>query len=1160
MVDPSSYLNDGEAKELAEQLATFLKSRTFEKHPHIALLGPKPQTQLIRTSKLLTAPGQSEEDELLSDKVEEKSSERIVPYVTGFRCLLKQKSPSPTARIKYSFYIRIAPPSFTASGSAAVIDINEGDQFRRVSILAELKESTVTVQLSIADENGATSFSDRHTSELEDGSTKLTIPDDQFAEAAPHLATSNLPFSLMRRFEEDRTGGGRRGRSNKSEVFYLSKDFAYVPSFAVGLSMKQQSEGLELLFRLTNDGGRLRKRENLASELPPEIERDFRRQASDADGKAWSLGRFLEVEGALELDGYDRGWIPTGRGMQGLHTINSVYQDVSGRITFRDYALDTEALPSVQESTLEPSQVILASLNNLASAGLFAITSDVRKEVASAVSQALSEMGVSHLYMFQEDGTRKILSSLGQKKVVVIAARAASGKTLAFVVPTVAYSAAANLSGELPGVKAMLFYPTKALCHDQADVVLELLWHTNTALRKAGRRRIVSVGILHGNTYSDYEILREMETAGPVLEKELRYKCPECGSRLLIEFRKESINVTSDADEAVYAETGTKLMGTVSCSGRDNPSCRLVRGSQDPDSAEMLEFLNKMLRPSRHSIYSSPPDLLIATPDMISLKLLRSPETQTIFGRSAFICTNCGTPAIQKRQRKCRRCKTQLPADMARFNHPAIVVFDEAHQLRGSFGAQVSFVISRLKAAVRRLNGLAEYDPLLVFSSATFSDPKSFLRGFLGTQNFQFELINAEPKHTSAHGQDQFNRMHLFVMPKGYSPNATLTKIVQEVFRYFVGHKGRYPNILVFANQLSITSELINEIETGLFDYLDENSLMKGKPEPIIDGHSTDWNKARVDVEDRFSKGLINVLVATRGLEVGVDFNRIDVLVMFGSPFYVSDYLQRIGRSARKHSALAVSIHLEKPVDFFFLRNFRLVSDITVRDEALKTEDSSVTRDNPVIYRRTLGRAILDYLCIQDDAPLYYSKIIKGGAAGVRDNLKALFMHLFDEATADRYLAAYFDRTDSPPARTETTLNDGLLAYVKEAVGSPPDTERITLDTAISFVDRIDKYAKDGTLGSIIMSKGFQKRFYIMQLRSSDSSVTITYDDMQEFKRTRDPDEYSRPRNLGLAVGHYAPGQISSYRGVAHIVTRVDANEQESSAIVDTLYKGEEED
>jgi DEAD/DEAH box helicase domain-containing protein len=1138
-----SYLTSSEAVQLAEKIADHLKARNFEKRPHIALLGPRyRKSQTVVTTKLIAF--KEEEDEVFSEKIEEETSERIIPYVTGFRASLQKISETTRIDLAYKFYLRVAPPSLLdGEGERMMLD-----QFRKVELRASiLNAKELNVEMKIADDSDKLLYTSSVNKPLEEGMVKVTVPMESFQDATPHLCTLDEPFILMKRWEQ------RSGCRGKDERVYLATEIVYVPSFSLAISIKPTSQPdiCSLIVRLTNEAGWIAERPTIMTPVSADLQKDFRFQVYDANGESWNVGYFFEVNGIItRIDGFRQHWRPTARGVVGMHTINSVYDTANGHVLFRDYAIDRETVPSVMKSASTTADFLTATIKEYVQ--LNAIPSNTVSVVSDALTTALRDnMQIANLYVFQEESTRKILNSIGSKKAVIIAARTAGGKTLAFLIPIATYCFIDKLGNGKPGVKAILFYPTKALCHDQADTILRLLWFGNLHLKNSGINQIVSMGILHGNTYSDFDIKQEMKEKGvPELQKELRYKCPSCGSRLVISFKTEQV-VSSKGEEVEvedeWGSPGQVLRWDVSCSGRENNQCPLYRGSPK-ESQELIEFLNKMLRPTRTAIYSNPPEILIATPDMMSYRLFASPNQHAIFGRSILRCTNCDMPFAQLSKKTCSQCHSKL-SQILNFSYPQIIVFDEAHQLRGSFGSQVSFVISRLVKAVKDINNLENYQPLFIFSSATFNQPEKFAERFLD-KRLTVERINAEYARIRAGvteaSANSYVRSHLFLMAKGYTPNACLTKVVQQIFKYFVQNKKRYPNVLIFANQLSMTSELINGINTSLSDFLNEEKLVVNNM-PRVDGHSTDWDKDRADVEDRFSKGEIDVLVATRGLEVGVDFDRIDALIMYGAPFYVSDYLQRIGRAARNHSALAVSIHLEKPIDFFFLRNFRLISDLAIRDEALASEGSSITRDNPVIYKRTVARAVFDYLCTRNDAYEYYSQRIKGTTPKAKSNVATLINRLFDTSTAKGYLQALMDGSTSPPSRSEIVLNPELISYVGDAVGTRPETEENVLDVVTALMELVDEM-DEGSLGSLVPNKIFNRKFFLAELRHSDYNVIVRYEDLQGLRRVS-TDEYMRPRALGLAVGHYSPRQLSSYRKHAFIVTRVEPNTSESLEI-----------
>jgi hypothetical protein len=139
------------------------------------------------------------------------------------------------------------------------------------------------------------------------------------------------------------------------------------------------------------------------------------------------------------------------------------------------------------------------------------------------------------------------------------------------------------------------------------------------------------------------------------------------------------------------------------------------------------------------------------------------------------------------------------------------------------------------------------------------------------------------------------------------------------------------------------------------------------------------------------------------------------------------------------------------------------------------------------------------------------------------------------------------DGSTSPPSRSETVLNPELVSYVKEAVGARPETEENVLDVVLMLMDLVDEM-DEGSLGSLVPNRAFNRKFFLGELRHSDYNVIIRYEDLQGLRRVP-TDEFLRPRQLGLAVGHYSPHQLSSYRKHAFIVTRVEPNTGESLEI-----------
>lgn len=1084
------YLSREETETLAQEVAASLETRTFAKHPHIGLIGPG------------TRGTETDPMDLLSEVVEEQSEQWLSPFVSGFRVSMHRIRDSPTSRIKacFSFSLRISPPS---TKSAEVV--SEAQQFRSVDLCFDIGNGRnfANVALTLYDGTRETElYSHTHQVAIQDGKFRVRIPEGEFSTARNQMTTSID------------TGYGSRQCTGLR--------FCY----GFGLSASLEDKGMdryELSARLTCNDGSFEDSRGRIIDVDEQNIKCRNQGIVDRQGKAWSVAQLHEVHSVLRVEGYRFAVDTRAHGIAGIRPINCAY-DLSavqdGEIRFADFAIVPERGSEIQRSQSQMDE-FLRRLTGTYGIQL-GISSANQALLVDALSRAIPPLmeGSNFLYTFQEDCATKILQAVSENRApasaVPISVQTAGGKTLGFLIPIAMFCFLTSQKG----VKALLFYPTKALINDQSDTILKLLWHLNRNLADSGYTGApVSIGILHGDTLEKRSRSRRLTTQPEVTEN-LRLKCPLCSSPLAVTLRRVG---TSGVTESVR------------CSATANTSCVLSTNSA------LIQLLNSMIRVVRESVYSNPPDILVSTPDMINLRLFFDPSQQAIFGRRIKRCQSCGyhTANVSKRG-ACPDCGSELTL-LEQLSSPRILVFDEAHQLRGSFGSQVSHTMSRFEKVVRTVSGSSDYRPVYVFSSATLAEPSAFVTDFFGLNVPTKELVRAQYIEESS----IVRRVHLFMVPKGYSPEATLVQTLVAIFRNFP-IRNRHPNVLIFVNSLAESNELIHLIRHH------RTSLTEGRkdlPLPEINGHSTDYgNKQREEVEDDFTRGTINVLVATTTLQVGVDFNRIDALIVYGAPFYLSDFVQRIGRAGRKHAALIVSILPSKPVDFFFFGNYPLITDQIARDKALNSEMIRVSRENERVRARSAVRAMLDFLCTRQDSYRYFGE---EGAQASKYLFKALFgQNLEGDRAAPLNVIAGQGR-----------INPELVAYINEAMRAQPTESE--LSGVYKTINKINELlARSGILNLSKLYQSKQLRFldsvYAGDLRQSDYMVRIEHPDLEQVVRARGREASdtgsTRERALSIAIGDYSPGQVTSYRSIFFVVDHIESDPSQSSAIRDAIY------
>ncbi|AGT35102.1 hypothetical protein N186_03700 [Thermofilum adornatum] len=791
----------------------------------------------------------------------------------------------------------------------------------------------------------------------------------------------------------------------------------------------------------------------------------------DSNGYKWSMGHLFEVEGEVAFEGYNVEWKWDKFGLQGINPINCLLaeDDQGNRFKFRDWNIAKEPVFSIEASEDEVKE----SLRNLIYEAKQFIRSGVKHDdieiVGSALQYSLEQLGIKKLYKYQEAALKKIsLTLLGlntEKRHFAIVARTSGGKTYAFLLPLIFASAIYKAKGH-KGCKAILFYPTKALANDQADELAHLLWYFNDYLRRQKREDLtITMGILHGNIKSRF-------ASGEDKPEVTMIKCPIHERPLTLYFERQ--------EEKFSLEK-------LSC---DYEDCPVNRDS---------DWVNKWIKLTREAIYSEPPDILLTDQDMINAVLMRNPSELTIIGYSSVkVCKKCGsTYPVQKR--KCRCGSTEL-IPMQKLGHPIAIVLDEAHMLRGSFGIQTYYLLKRLEQAIRTYhNELPDWRPTYIISSATIHSPKMFAASLLGEDAKSIEVFEANyDKGVNVKSQ----RIFLFLMPKTYEMQATCIRAIGKLYDLA---KEKKPQTIVFVNSLAES----NELWRGLNDEIANIQGIR------VGGHTTDYEQDRIRIEQDFSKKVYQVLVATKTLEVGVDYGSLDVAVIHGMPFYISDFTQRIGRAGRNRDALIIVIFdPQTPIDYYYYQNYRLLCDPALRSDAMSLESYTIKSNNQEAIRRTITRAIFDYLSVASE---------KINIGKLYDEESAV-----DDQVLTRLKAVLFDERDS--------LHLKMINHIQGVIGSLDNN--LFEDALREAIDRISQsigpFEKSTKIESIL--KKIDNIYQIYNLRHAEKAVLFKFS--PSFGSASD----TRPRELSTAIRRASRGQVISFRGIFYVVKMIEGN------------------
>lgn len=96
----------------------------------------------------------------------------------------------------------------------------------------------------------------------------------------------------------------------------------------------------------------------------------------------------------------------------------------------------------------------------------------------------------------------------------------------------------------------------------------------------------------------------------------------------------------------------------------------------------------------------------------------------------------------------------------------------------------------------------------------------------------------------------------------------------------------------------------------------------------IVTYYATMKKNDKTENEERFRSGEIKIMLATKAFGMGIDINDIEVVIHFAPTGNICDYLQEVGRVARKENLLGNAIYDFMSNDFKYINRFHGISTL----------------------------------------------------------------------------------------------------------------------------------------------------------------------------------------------------------------------------------------
>ncbi|MHA2203647.1 MAG: DEAD/DEAH box helicase, partial [Candidatus Hodarchaeales archaeon] len=250
-----------------------------------------------------------------------------------------------------------------------------------------------------------------------------------------------------------------------------------------------------------------------------------------------------------------------------------------------------------------------------------------------------------------------------------------------------------------------------------------------------------------------------------------------------------------------------------------------------------------------------------------------------------------------------------------------IVILDEIHSYSGTFGSNMYFILQRLERVVN-------HKLQFIGASATIANAAKFVTKLLDRPIKVIECKNGRR-----------GRLHFLILAP-FSNMSTLDSMTNLV------------NSITGLGKILVFQDSHRSVEL-LYQRLGGTVRNVGIHRAGLE------KKVREQVETDFREGILDLLVATPTLELGIDIGDLDIVVT--PPIAVNRAMQRIGRAGRKGTeALAIILlNSEDPISNYYLQfPERYYQDI---------EDIFFDPDNPNVTEHQL-------LCASLDSPIDLSQ------------------------------------------------------------------------------------------------------------------------------------------------------------------------------------------
>lgn len=392
-------------------------------------------------------------------------------------------------------------------------------------------------------------------------------------------------------------------------------------------------------------------------------------------------------------------------------------------------------------------------------------------------------------------------------------------------------------------------------------------------------------------------------------------------------------------------------------------------------------------------IYRHPPSLLLATVDKFAQMPLNG-KIQALFGRVDRYCPRHGyLTGAEKHAGKhgeTKASKAVAVSSCGRLAPPDLIIQDELHLISGPLGTLVGLYEVAVQALCIRETDGATIRPKVVSSTATIRRAASQVEGLFGLRVAVFPPLGLDADESffaqRASPEESPGRAYVGIYAPGKSVKTALVRVYGALLSRALAEfdadptpeSDAYMTLVGYFNSLRELGGAVRLVEDDVPARL--RVLRRrgfGPQRPIYENQELTSRISssqiptrlqqleRTFIEKQAGSYPIDVLLASNMLSVGVDIDRLGLMVVSGQPKTSAEYIQATSRVGRIYPGLIVDVfNWIRPRDTSHYERFRQYHDTFYR----QVEATSVTPFSARARDRALPAVLAAYVRLADEA------------------------------------------------------------------------------------------------------------------------------------------------------------------------------------------------